>query len=234
MLFAPDYAPTLQSFGWHVQAPEQPGRVRLVDAPSGGPERAIRCELQPGDNNPIGNTSRAEVYALHGQYSTTPAEQWPLAPNGTYRFSLIYYLQSPWPTVTDSTWLTLTQIKGLKGGSPPVAVEAYKSRLRVKVTGKDWDLGTLPVDAWTRIDLLIHLSTDGSDSPETSGWFEVSRDGAVKVPRTLRRTMDTYTKNGVVLPDPGYLKQGLYRSLKWNELGATHVAFFGPPVIDLL
>lgn len=239
MLFNPAYSPpTLTELGWHTQAPNDstgapaPDRITLRDAPAGGPERALRVELRPGDVNPVGNTARAEVYALHAVPGSTPAEQWPLKPESTYRLILGYYLQAPWPVATDTTWLVLSQVKGYKGGSPPIAVEAYKSRLRLKVTGYSYDLGPLPVGAWTTLDLTVRLSVHGGNDGDLSGWVSASRDGVVKVDHQRRHTLDTYVKDGVTLVDPVYLKQGVYRSQGAAWADATHVAWFAAPVVN--
>jgi hypothetical protein len=59
-----------------------------------------------------------------------------------------------------------------------------------------------------------------------AGWVEVYRDGAQVLPRTYRPT--TTLVNG--LPDPTYLKLGLYRSAAWT---VSHVAMYGPMSIGL-
>ena len=224
-LFLSDYTFGLQS--WQaVQQPLGTQRVTTTDAPGdpGSPFRpsgkVMRVELRAGDLTNTGGhiAPRAEVYG-RWMKSSVPAEGYP-DPAGSvrwYAFSL--YVPADFPTATDTTWLTLTQWKGQFGGSPPVALEIKRGDLRVGgargYSLPTANLGPLNKGGWTRVVVGMKLSPD----PDI-GWIEVYRDGEQKVVRTPLATMDRLQDGS---PDPVYLKQGLYRSSRWN---VTQVLYF--------
>nr|WP_231134371.1 heparin lyase I family protein [Motilibacter deserti] len=204
----------------------------------------MRVELRPyestagrqdGDVTDTGGylANRAEVYGRTPltPMSTTPAEQWPdpVGAERWYTFSL--YVPADFQAATDATWLTLTQWKGFRGSSPPLALEIKRNNLRLggartnslKIPN-DGNLGAIARGSWTELTVGMRLSTD-----PMVGWVEVRRDGKPALARTNVATMDTYTAaDGSVRPDPLYLKQGIYRANTWP---VTHVLYFGPVVV---
>lgn len=185
----------------------------------------MRVELRAGDVTNTGGyrANRAEVYARHATPRTTPAEQWadPVGSTRWYGFDLFV----PQDFVTDTTglrWFTLTQWKGLDSGSPPIALEIKNDHLDLGgATGRQ-NLGPLKPGRWERITVGVHFQ------PTSAGWVEVYRDGQQALPRTNRPTMNWRTVDGKKVVDPGYLKQGIYRTSAWT---VTHVLYFGPVTI---
>jgi hypothetical protein len=229
-LFMPDYSQGLTS--WiGVQQPAGSQRLTTTSAPgeSTDPYRpqgnAMRAELRSGDLTNTGGyvAPRAEVF---GRYPTkmalsTAPTLWPDPVNSIRWYAFDLYVPSDFPTATDTKWLTLTQWKGLVGGSPPVALEIKRSNLRVGGTRGGLlplggDLGPLSKGRWTRLVVGMKLSPDPAQ-----GWIEVYRDGVQKYARTSLSTMDLI--NGQ--PDPIYLKQGIYRTTAWT---VTQVLYFSP------
>ena len=211
-----------------VQQPAGRERISVVPAPGGGSapsERAMRVELRPGDMTTTGGYtgSRAEVYARHATRGDA-AERWP-DPVGSVRwYTIDLYVPKGFCTSERAgDWLTLTQWKGLNGGSPPVALEIKRGALQLGGKRTRRSLGALTPGRWTQVVVGMKLSPDPKE-----GWIEVSRDGHRLVPRRGLATMDAYTKDGVERVDPIYLKQGLYRSAAWR---CTQVVYFGPTVI---
>lgn len=205
----------------------QTSRIRIVSTARGN---AMRVELRPyesasglADGDVFSGTNRAEVYARHASPSTTPPELWPDPVGSTRWYGFDLFVPSDF--VTDTTgqlWFTLTQWKGLAGGSPPIALEIKNDRLEMAgATGRQ-SLGTLRKGTWERIVVGVHFQ------PTTAGWVEVYRDGAQVLPRTYRPTMGYRTVDGVKVLDPSYLKQGIYRTKSWK---VTHVLYFGPTSI---
>jgi hypothetical protein len=207
----------------------QADRIQRIAAPGPAAGRpagdVLRFELRPGDIQDSGGyrSNRVEVYGRTATPMSTPASQWP-DPVGSVRwYTFALYVPEDFVTATDTSWLTFTQWKGLEGGSPPVALEIKRDRLRLGgaranagVVPGDGDLGPLTKGAWTTLTVGLSLSTDAH-----SGWVEVWRDGSIALPRTAMATMDVV--NGV--PDPVYLKQGIYRDSSWS---CTQVLVMGP------
>jgi hypothetical protein len=217
----------LASLGWaHVQEP-RPGSVTLLDrgtAPRATgampPGPIVRVELRPGDRTSTSGyeASRAELVGRgpSGSWSGTPASRWPDPPESVRWYDFSVYVPEDFPFATDTRWFVLTQWKGLRGGSPPVAVEVRDTRFYLVASASAKDLGHVRRGAWSRLTVGIRFS------PERSrGWVEVYRDGHQVVPRTHAVTLDVVDGQ----PDPVYLKQGIYRSDLWTQ---TQVLFFGP------
>ena len=185
----------------------------------------LRYELRAGDVYTSSGyaANRAEVYGRIATPAATPAAQWvdPVGSERWYTFAL--YIPSDFLTTSDTKWLTFTQWKGLRGGSPPIALEIKRDHLRLGgarsnagLIPGNGDLGPLSIGAWTTLTVGMSLSTD-----DESGWVEVWRDGALALPRVSVATMDVIGGQ----PDPIYLKQGIYRDSSWT---CTHVMFMGP------
>jgi hypothetical protein len=208
---------------------EQADRIQEVAAPGPATGRpagdVLRFELRPGDVQDSSGylSNRVEVYGRTATPMSTPASQWP-DPVGSVRwYTLALYVPSDFVTATDSTWLTFTQWKGLNGGSPPVALEIKRDRLRLGGTRSnagllpdDGDLGQVAKGSWTTLTVGLSLSTDSD-----TGWVEVWRDGHEVLARTHVATMDLIDGR----PDPIYLKQGIYRATSWTS---PHVLYMGP------
>jgi hypothetical protein len=215
-----------------VKGVTQTNRIQQVAAPgpaAGRPATPVsRFELRPGDVYTSGGyaANRVEVYGRTAMPMSTPAAQWP-DPVGSVRwYSFSLYVPADFVTATDTTWLTFTQWKGLRGGSPPIALEVKRSGLRLGgartnagLIPRDGNLGALSKGTWTRLAVGLRFSPD----PRT-GWVEVWRDGRQVLPRSAVATMDMI--NGQ--PDPTYFKQGIYRDNRWK---CTHVLYFGPTII---
>jgi hypothetical protein len=219
---------------WQGEEVPAPGRLQRVAAPgpaTGRPaSQVLRFELRPGDvwtDTDGYRANRCEVYGRAGQPWSTPGNQWP-DPAGSERwYGFRLFVPADFATVTTADpWLVFTQWKGLRGGSPPIALEVKRSGLRLggtrTNTGKipgDGALGTIVKGAWTQLAVGLSLSPDPA-----VGWVEVWRDGAQALPRTAVATMDLV--NGQ--PDPVYLKQGIYRDPAWT---VPHVLYFGPTAV---
>jgi hypothetical protein len=179
--------------------------------------RAMRVELRQGDQTPSSGKlyNRAEVYGLYpDSASSTPAERWPLAPGTEHWFGWELECELPWEVGT--AWLDFAQWKGLRGGSPPLAIEAHGTDLQITSDAGNRlrkTIGRLPLGVVTSLAVGVRFAT-----VKTEGWVEVWRDGTQKLARTPLQTMDVV--NGK--PDPVYLKQGIYRSGSWQS---THVAW---------
>jgi hypothetical protein len=228
-LFTTSYARDLSS--WQsVQEPADTQRITVGTAPGDARDplrpsgNVMRVELRPGD---LTDTSgyvapRAEVFGRAATPMSQSADRWPDPPNTIRWYSFSLYVPSDFTFATDTKWLTLTQWKGLRGGSPPLAIEIKRGNLRLG--GARSNAGLLPVSdlgpivkgQWTRLVVGMRLSTSA-----TQGWVSVYRDGSLRVPQTPVATMDTINN----APDPIYLKQGIYRDSAWN---VTHVLDFGP------
>jgi hypothetical protein len=210
----------------------QTDRIQQTAAPGpamGRPAGQVtRFELRPGDVQDSSGylANRAEVYGRHAQPRSTPAAQWP-DPVGSVRwYSFDLYLPADFATATDTKWLTITQWKGLNGGSPPIALEIKRDQLRLGgaranagLIPRDGLLGPVSRGAWTHLVVGLSISPDPA-----AGWVEVWRDGSQALPRTAVATMDLIGGR----PDPIYLKQGIYRSSSWT---ATHVLYLGPVTV---
>lgn len=229
VLFTPDYTSGLSS--WRsVQQPAGTNRITVQANPAPSTSawspkvNVMRSEVRGGDITDTGGylAARAEVYGrVPATMSSTPAAQWP-DPVGSVRYyGWSIYLPVGHKFATDTTWETLTQLKGYRGGSPPIALELKRSNFLLGGTkqgayGSAKDLGSATPGKWTRFVIGVSLSNDAS-----KGWVEAWRDGVQKVKRTTTATMDTYQGK----PDPIYLKQGVYRSKAFTQ---THVAYYGP------
>jgi Polysaccharide lyase len=227
VLFTTDYdqARAVQDVWAHVQEPSvdgEPQSDRITIAPSPTSEdRVLRVELRPGDVQESGGyeANRAEVYDRHASPgSSTPPEEWP-DPVGSVRwYDFTVHLPTDFATADDDKWLDLTQWKGYRGGSPPLALEVKRNQLRLGGTEGSDSLGRVDKGEWTRLTFGIRWS------PDDDGWVEVWRDGELVVERTAGPTMDVVDDE----PDPVYLKQGIYRTKDWD---VTHVVYFGPLTI---
>jgi len=227
VLFTTDYqhAAVVKDAWGHVQIPSvdgepQPDRITLAPSPT-SKEQVLRVELRRGDVQESGGyaANRAEVYDRHASPgSSTPPEEWP-DPVGSVRwYDFTVYIPTDFTTADDDKWLDLTQWKGYRGGSPPLALEVKRDRLRLGGTEGSASLGRIADGQWTRLTFGVHWSADDD------GWVEVWRDGERVVERTAGPTMDEVDGE----PDPVYLKQGIYRTKKWE---VTHVVYFGPLTI---
>ena len=224
---------------WQVQqvpavaGTRQVDRIQTVEAP-GPPDRrpsgpVLRFELRPGDVTDTGGflANRTEVYGRAASPLSAPPDAWP-DPVGSVRwYQMSIFVPNDFSLSADATWLTIAQWKGLRGGSPPIALEIKRDSLRLGgartnsgFIARDGYLGTLPRGVWFTVSVGIGFSPDPN-----KGWVEVWRDGEMTLPRTSVATMDLVT--GQV--DPTYLKQGLYRDPKW---AATHVIYFGPTMVS--
>jgi hypothetical protein len=224
VLFTTDYhqAGSVDDVWARVQVPSvdgepQPDRIRIAPSPTSA-EQVLRVELRPGDVQESGGyeANRAEVYDRHAEPgSSTPPEEWP-DPVGSVRwYDFAVYIPADFDTADDDKWLDLTQWKGYRGGSPPLALEIKRDRLRLGGTEGSDSLGRIDKGEWTRLTFGVHWS------PDEDGWVEVWRDGERVVDRTAGPTMDVVDDE----PDPVYLKQGIYRTKDWDS---THVVYFGP------
>jgi hypothetical protein len=212
----------------------QTDRIRVVppdQVPGGGGQKpagsAMRVELRPYDRGKGDVTktdgyaaNRAEVFDRQAAKSGASPSEWPDPEGSTRWYSFSLYLQSPWQFAGKADrWLTLTQWKGARSGSPPVALELAGDSWRLGGSGGYSSLGTAETDTWVHFDVGLHFSPD----PDV-GWAEVWIDGANALRRTHRATLDSHKGE----TDPAYLKQGIYRSMRWKS---TQVAYFGPLVI---
>jgi hypothetical protein len=228
-LFATSYAHDLSS--WQsVQEPAGTDRITVVSAPGDAQDalrpsaNVMRVELRPADRTDTSGylAPRAEVFGRAATPMSQSADRWPDPVNAIRWYAFSLYVPSDFTFATDAKWLTLTQWKGLRGGSPPIALEVKRGNLRLG--GARANAGLLPVTdlgpiikgRWTRLVVGMRLSNIA-----TQGWVTAYRDGTLRVPQTSVATMDTINN----LPDPVYLKQGIYRDDTWT---VTHVLDFGP------
>lgn len=201
---------------WQYEQEAAADRIQLVDGAHG---RVMRVKVLPGDVVSGGN--RAEVYARHASPRDTPGALWPDPVGSTRWYGFDVYV--PADFVTDPTglvWFSYTQWKGRDGGQPAIALEIKRDRLEMAGASARNDLGPIKRGQWERIVVGVRID------PTSAGWVEVYRNGVQALPRTYRPTT-TYV-NG--LPDPIYLKQGIYRSAQWT---ITHAMEFGPVSIGL-
>jgi hypothetical protein len=243
--------------GWRAEqepraagtGPTESGRISIVTGsaiPGSGsarPTGAMRVELKPyestsgardGDVTVTSGyaANRAEVYGRYPDTPATgtPASDWP-DPVGSERwYSFALLVPVGFQFATDSNWIVLTQWKGLRGGSPPVALEIKRGALRLdgtrtsgRLVPNNGNLGKIVPGRWTRLTVGLKLSPDPAQ-----GWVNVYRDGVEVVPRTTLATMDTTKTAAGPVPDPIYLKQGIYRARSWKT-DAT--LYFGPMVV---
>jgi hypothetical protein len=213
--------------------PTRTDRIRVVsgpEVPGSGPAKpngpVMRVELHPyhatpggedGDVNESGDTNRAEVYGRFpsGSATSTPPEEWPDAVGSTRWYGFSVHVPPGFAT-SDEHWLTITQWKGMYGGSPPLALEIDGGEFELGGTKGRRPLGAIKPGTWTRFEFGVHWSPN----PE-KGWVQVFRDGKEILARERRATMDTYDGDTV---DPIYLKQGIYRATGWD---VVHVLHFG-------
>lgn len=187
--------------------------------------------LADGDVTNTGGylASRAEVFDRLPNPTTLPPIQWPDPIGSTrwYEWSLFVPVGHAVDT-TGLVWFTCTQWKGLTGNSPPVSIEIKNSFLRLGGTRtnrglvpNDGNLGAISFGSWTKLKVGILHHPDPA-----VGWIEVWRDDVQVQSRLPLSTMD-YQADGTT-PDPTYLKQGIYRDIRW---AVTHVLHFGPLTI---
>ena len=104
------------------------------------------------------------------------------------------------PTDTGIWQLVLQCHQGANTGSPPIALEARRGRLRLANVGADQqDMGALGPNDTIDVVLNIHFSR----SPAAAE-IDVWRDGLPKV-------VDYHPPRGTLLDGGDYLKIGLYR-----------------------
>jgi hypothetical protein len=217
----------LEALGWgDVQEPRS-GSITLLDpgaAPGSTsplpPGRIVRVELRDGERTSTSGyeAARAELLGRgpSGSWSGTPASKWPDPPGSVRWYDFSVFVPEDFPFADDTRWFVLTQWKGLRGGSPPVALEVRDTRFYLAASSSAKDLGHVRRGDWNRLTVGIHFS------PEYSrGWVQAYRDGQQVLGRTPAVTLDLV--NGQ--PDPVYLKQGIYRSNLWTQ---TQVLFFAP------
>lgn len=239
IIFQPNYQtadPIAAGWGF-VEAPydssgvTQPSRIRLEG-------NNLRVELRPGDRytSPNGYTvPRAEV-RMANPTKSTPATStaWKFCESCERWTRERIYLPPDFPLTTDGLkWLVATQFKGLVGGSPPEAIEIKRSTWQFVHDGSRYDLYPVQPGATVQIEVGMFMSPD-----PTLGWYEVyvtPADGVrrLAVPRTYGSTMDRYWDStpGVWVTDQVYLKNGWYRASSWDSENATHIGYFGAPLI---
>jgi hypothetical protein len=231
-VFCTDYKAVGLGAWTAVQEPTGQDRVELGPAPGDplDPERpqgpVMHVSIRAGDVTTTSGymASRVEVMGRTAwPMSTTPAASWPDPVGATRWYAFNLFVPSDFPTTQDAKWLVLTQWKGLRGGSPPVAIEIKRDALRLGGARtnagdvpNDGNLGRLTKGQWTRLVIGMRLSPD----PDV-GWVQVYRDGVDQLGRISLATMDR-DASGV---DPIYLKQGLYRDAKWS---VDQELYFGP------
>jgi hypothetical protein len=104
------------------------------------------------------------------------------------------------PTDTDTWQLVLQWHQRANTGSPPIALEAGRGRLRLANVGADQqDLGPLRPDDTVDVVLHVHFSRSPADA-----LVEVWRDGRPMV-------LGHHPPQGTLLDGGDYLKLGLYR-----------------------
>jgi len=217
----------LDALGWSEVQEPHPGSVTLLDpddAPGATgslpPGRIVRVELRDGERTSTSGyvAPRAELLGRgpSGSWSGTPARDWPDPPGSVRWYDFSVFVPADFPFATDTRWFVLTQWKGLRGGSPPVALEVRDTRFYLAASSSAKDLGHVRRGQWNRITVGIRFSPVSSH-----GWVEAYRDGRRVLARTPAVTLDRV--NGQ--PDPVYLKQGIYRSDLWDQ---TQVLFFAP------
>lgn len=193
-----------------------------------------------GDTNDSGGsdpTSRAESYFLHygagASGSGVTPDMWPNPPGSIrfYEFSVYIPTGHVFTTAAQNWWFVLFQSKGFRGGSPPFELVINKSNWGIGGTRRDVSPGAgaftgggtykaVETDKWTNV--VMGFCYSASD---TYGWFEMWIDGVNVQPRMSIATMDTYTSNNVVYPDPQYPKFGQYQTAQWT---AAHVVHHSP------
>lgn len=234
----PDYAvPGTQRISV-VESAEMPGT-----GPWCPPGRGMRVELRPfsattpGSATPadgdVQNSSgylanRAEVAGRlpQGSLGSVPPQSWPDPVDSVRWYSWALLVPAGFPVTTSGTqWLTCTQWKGLYGGSPPLGIEIKRSSLRLGGTRTnqglipgDGIMGPLTPGVWARITVGMRWSPDPS-----AGWVTAYLNGRRVIPKTVVATMDY--RAGTALPDPVYLKQGIYRDTAWP---VPQTLYFGP------
>lgn len=98
-------------------------------------------------------------------------------------------------------------------GSPPLCLEVHsddKLYVQSNARGSRWSIpiGDIARGQW--VDYVLHAKFSQDSSV---GFVEMSRNGAVVVPRTSKRTMTSRES---------YLKQGLYRDADDNTMILWH------------
>lgn len=224
IIFQPNYHATDPiAAGW--QALEQADTGRLVLQGN-----QLRAELRPGDIYCSGTycAHRSEVRGLRMTGGTDP-HNWPLAEGSVRWLHEQLYVPADFTTSSNSAdWLVATQIKGLYGGSPPVALEVYKGNWRLSACGTYYTLGPVTKNAAPVFDLGMQLSPDPA-----VGWIEAWFNHVQVVSNRPCATMDDFwdSSDNRTRTDPVYLKNGIYRSYTWDSLGVTHVLYFNAPLV---
>ena len=193
---------SLTGMGWMGKEEAASGRITTVTGSaipgSGGyrPSQALKVQLRAGDLTKTGSyiAPRSEVFGRQPSTLKASYTAWP-DPAGSQRWYRIrFFVPADFTFAKDTTWLTLTQWKGLNGGSPPVALEFKRDRLRMagsraneSVLPNKGDLGPVAKGQWTEITVGLSLSPDKS-----KGWVEVYRNGKQAMKRTATATMDTW------------------------------------------
>jgi hypothetical protein len=220
----------------HVQKPNNPGLsgpirqesmqiIAAGDVPGSGTYKpsgkAMYVNLLPhaggtGDVNASGSSNRAEVYDRfpNGASGVVPGN-WPDPVDSTRWYGFSVYVPVGF-TTNSSHWFDLTQWKGYRGGSPPLAVEISNTVFKLGGTKSATSLGSISPGNWTRLVFGIHWSPVAAN-----GWVNVFVNGSEVIAQRSQATMDYYGS----APDPTYLKQGIYRSASWTT---TAELYFGP------
>lgn len=189
--------------------------------------KAMKVEIQVGDVAAAAN--RSEVLArFPGSFSGTSYEKWddPIGSVRWYGFSV--YIPSDFTTdATGVNWLTILQLKGYQGGSPPISIAIKRSNFRLDGTRgansgnipNDGTIGPITKGAWHRIVFGVKLSTTNN------GWVEAWFNGVNTIPRVTGIITSDIVSTKI---DPIYLKQGIYRATAWS---VPHTVYFGPTKI---
>jgi hypothetical protein len=223
-----------------ASGPLQTARITVTTAPGSITDpyrpstKVMRVELRPKQNTSIvgadepndgdvqgSKYNRAEVYARHAVPGSTPAEKWPDPVGSTRWYGWSTYIPTDFVNApSNAYWFDFLQLKGFRGGSPPMAMELHSGKVAFKVNDSYYTVGPMDKGTWVRYVVGVKLATD------TTGWVQVYRNGKQVVNQSNLSTMDIV--NGAV--DPIYLKQGIYRSGDW---AVTHVLYHGPMKIGL-
>lgn len=213
--------------------PAQSGRISLIynEALPGTGDykpkgKAMRVQLLANDVYIDGGSSRAEAFDRYPLPWSTPQQFWP-DPAGSIRwYSYNLLVPTGFNFSTEGTdWLIITQLKGYHGGNPPISISINRNQLRLDGSIVN-EIGSPVPDTrvditpgvWMKVVLGVKLSTTND------GWVEFWVNDKNVIPRTVTRTMDLHEG----LPDPIYLKQGIYRYLGFNQ---NHTLYFGPTKI---
>ncbi len=226
VLWSSNYATSGLSAWQAIQQPDGANQLYLTAGFGGIGTPVLRAQVDPGDRTVNSGyvAERAEVYARTPptKMSAVPAAQWP-DPVGSVRYySVAIYLRPGFAIpYGDAGWVSLLQLKGLRGGQPPLALLVADGNfvLKLKRSSKiERSLGPATTGKWVQFVFGVKHSA-GND-----GWVQAYRDGKSMVGTVAVPTMDYV--NGAV--DPTYLKEGVYRG---DGFKTSHVAYFSDTVV---